>query len=328
MVRDVVTIGRRAQQPGRSDLGRLLDPVAATAGAAVRCGNVRGTTGPHFGVGEIADRLHTPGTARQLSELRPGEIGELAAVAIAARDQEQERVVGEVGDRRRPHIGWCFVRLAQEVLNDEAVGERHEPGRRLRRGRPDCRKDRDRNASAEGDPRRSGSAGPCPGRVDEAGEASASPPNIQRLVEAQLRPAWAAPRRAMIPTIASPSAWGRADGAVGNVSRRNRESAGRPRRLAGDRWFRLGARIRKPLKFRIVNRIVETRQRSRTGASSQVRNSRVNPSYHIQTSPHPIAILRGWACLAFGRVSVSTPSSRLAPIFSWSIVPESANERP
>src|SRR5271166_5091027 len=106
------------------------------------------------------------------------------------------------------------------------------------------------------------------------------------------------------------------------------ESAGRPRRLAGDRWFRLGARIRKPLKFRIVNRIVETRQRSRNGARSQVRYSRVNPSYHIQTSPHPIAILRGWACLAFGRVSVSTPSSRLAPIFSWSIVPESANERP
>ena len=32
MVRDVVTIGRRARQPGRSDLGRLLDPVAARPG--------------------------------------------------------------------------------------------------------------------------------------------------------------------------------------------------------------------------------------------------------------------------------------------------------
>jgi hypothetical protein len=30
----------------------------------------------------------------------------------------------------------------------------------------------------------------------------------------------------------------------------------------------------------------------------------------------PIAIFRGWACFAFGRVSVNTPSSRLALIFS------------
>src|SRR5271165_7127409 len=51
------------------------------------------------------------------------------------------------------------------------------------------------------------------------------------------------------------------------------ESAGRPRGLAGDRWFRLGARIRKPLKFRVVTWIVQTRERSRTWASSQVRYS-------------------------------------------------------
>jgi hypothetical protein len=75
-----------------------------------------------FGVDEIADRLHTPGAAGQPSELRPGEIGELVAVAIAARDQEQQHVVGKVRDRRRPHIGRCFVRLAR-VLNDEAVRE-------------------------------------------------------------------------------------------------------------------------------------------------------------------------------------------------------------
>ena len=31
---------------------------------------------------------------------------------------------------------------------------------------------------------------------------------------------------------------------------------------------------------------------------------------------HPIAIFRGWAAFALGRVSVSTPSSRLALIFS------------
>ena len=33
---------------------------------------------------------------------------------------------------------------------------------------------------------------------------------------------------------------------------------------------------------------------------------------------HSIAIFLGCACLAFGKVSVSTPSSRLALIFSWS----------
>ena len=74
----------------------------------------------------------------------------------------------------------------------------------------------------------------------------------------------------MIPTMPHPRL-GAAAG--GGEFRAGIESAGRPRRLAGDRWFRLGARIRKPLKFRIVNRIVETRQRSRTGASSQVRYS-------------------------------------------------------
>ena len=42
---------------------------------------------------------------------------------------------------------------------------------------------------------------------------------------------------------------------------------------------------------------------------------------------HPIAILRGWACLALGRVRVSTPSSRLALIFSLSTVFDSVNER-
>ena len=45
-------------------------------------------------------------------------------------------------------------------------------------------------------------------------------------------------------------------------------SAGGPARLAVDRWFRLGARIRKPLRFRIINRIGETRERLRTGTAA------------------------------------------------------------
>jgi hypothetical protein len=47
----------------------------------------------------------------------------------------------------------------------------------------------------------------------------------------------------------------------------------------------------------------------------------------LRLPPYPIAIFLSWACLAFGSVSVSTPSSRLAPIFSLSIAPDRVNER-
>jgi hypothetical protein len=68
--------------------------------------------------------------ARRRSEPRPDEIGEPVAVAIAARHQEQERVVGKVGDRRRPHIGRRFVGFAR-VMNDETIGEHDGPCRNL-----------------------------------------------------------------------------------------------------------------------------------------------------------------------------------------------------
>ena len=79
---------------------------------------------------EIADRLHDPRAAGQVSEPRPGEIGELVAVAIPARDQEQQHVVGKVGDGRRPHIRRRLVRLAR-VVNDEAIGECDKAGGNL-----------------------------------------------------------------------------------------------------------------------------------------------------------------------------------------------------
>jgi len=41
----------------------------------------------------------------------------------------------------------------------------------------------------------------------------------------------------------------------------------------------------------------------------------------------PIAIFRGWACFAFGTVSVNTPSTRLALILSWSTLFDSVNDR-
>jgi hypothetical protein len=40
-----------------------------------------------------------------------------------------------------------------------------------------------------------------------------------------------------------------------------------------------------------------------------------------------MAILRGCACFALGSVSVSTPSSRLALIFSWSTLFDSVKDR-
>jgi hypothetical protein len=120
-----------------------------------------------FGVNEIADRLNTLGAAGQLSKLRPGEIGELVAVAIPARDQEQQRFVGKVGNRRRPHIGWCFVRLAR-VLNDEEVGERDEPRRNFDARDPIAEKVEIRTHRQRGigcDPIRGEQVG-VPGRAD------------------------------------------------------------------------------------------------------------------------------------------------------------------
>ena len=40
-----------------------------------------------------------------------------------------------------------------------------------------------------------------------------------------------------------------------------------------------------------------------------------------------MAIRLGWACFAFGKVRVSTPSSSWALIFSWSILLDRAKDR-
>src|SRR6202034_741634 len=83
-----------------------------------------------FRVNEIADRLHNSRAAGQVSEPRPGEIGELVAVAIPAREQEQQHVVGKVGDGRRLHIWRRLVGLAR-VVNDEAIRECDNAGGNL-----------------------------------------------------------------------------------------------------------------------------------------------------------------------------------------------------
>ena len=71
----------------------------------------------------------------------------------------------------------------------------------------------------------------------------------------------------MIPTMPRPWLGAARTGRFGTF-RAGFGSAVRPGRLAVDRSFRLGARIRKPLKFRIVNRIGETRERLRTGTAA------------------------------------------------------------
>ena len=70
------------------------------------------------------------------------------------------------------------------------------------------------------------------------------------------------------PDYASPSAWGRAAGGGWEGFVPDSSSAGKAAEPNGRPMV---ARIRKPLKFRVLNRIVETRERSRTGASSRVR---------------------------------------------------------
>src|SRR5271166_4116595 len=89
------------------------------------------------------------------------------------------------------------------------------------------------------------------------------------------------------PDYASPSALGRAAGGgwedfvPDSSPRGGPEPNGRP----------IVARIRKPLKFRVLNRIVETRERSRTGASSRVRypvdpeRANLGPRRRLRTRP-------------------------------------------
>ena len=81
----------------------------------------------------------------------------------------------------------------------------------------------------------------------------------------------------------------------------------------------------------------DERARQREAHPSQMRlpSTRTSPRVgRRKTNPlcgkrefYPIAIFRGWACFALGRVRVNTPSSRFAPILSWSISPPSAKER-
>ena len=79
---------------------------------------------------EVADRLRAPPAARYRVELRPREIGEIVAVAIAARNQVQQHFVGKPGDRRQLGIGGDFVGQAG-IVNPEAIVKSNEAGGNL-----------------------------------------------------------------------------------------------------------------------------------------------------------------------------------------------------
>ena len=70
----------------------------------------------------VADRLHLLPAALNAAEMRPGEIGELLRVAIAAAHQEQQRVIGQFRNRELPGAGRDLVGKAgipdQEIIAD------------------------------------------------------------------------------------------------------------------------------------------------------------------------------------------------------------------
>src|SRR6202034_3071877 len=84
-----------------------VSEIAADADALAHriAGAARGArlwiTEPEMRVNEVAYRLRAPPAARYKVELRPREIGEIVAVAIAARNQKQQNFVGKPADRRQ-----------------------------------------------------------------------------------------------------------------------------------------------------------------------------------------------------------------------------------
>lgn len=86
----------------------------AAGGACIRI------TESDFSMHEIANRLHPLRATGHLPELRPGEVGELVAIAIPALKKEQQHIVRKIGYRRHLCMRQRFIRLAR-VVNDEAI---------------------------------------------------------------------------------------------------------------------------------------------------------------------------------------------------------------
>ena len=77
---------------------------------------------------KIADRLDELRSSANSAELRPGEIAQDVAVAIAAREQIDEHVARQLRDRRQRRILGNLVGRAA-VADGEIIVERHHaPG--------------------------------------------------------------------------------------------------------------------------------------------------------------------------------------------------------
>ncbi len=86
----------------------------------------------NVGVDEIADRLHQRPAGRQFAKLRPGNVAELAVdFAVAARQQEQQHVVGQILDlvlHGVPHLD-----VDQSIIFDQGRRAKRDATRRHHR---------------------------------------------------------------------------------------------------------------------------------------------------------------------------------------------------
>ena len=96
---------------------------------------------------EIDDRLHPRPARRRVAEQRPGDIGELVGLAIAARHQIEQHLVGQLVDRhllrgRHHDVGQAGI-AHQRVAAQASRRRRARPA-----GRRHCQSCRDRSRSA------------------------------------------------------------------------------------------------------------------------------------------------------------------------------------
>ncbi len=81
---------------------------------------------------ERADRGDPPPTRRRVAEQRPRDIGQLVGLAVAARHQIEQHVVGQLIDRkllrgRHDGIGQSGIPHQRAAAQCHAAGRRHQP---------------------------------------------------------------------------------------------------------------------------------------------------------------------------------------------------------
>ena len=82
-------------------------------------------------VHEVDDRLHPRPARRRVAEQRPGDVGELVGLAIAARHQIEQQFVRQLVDRqllrgRHHHVGQAGIAHQRAAAQGHAAGGRDE----------------------------------------------------------------------------------------------------------------------------------------------------------------------------------------------------------